>query len=153
MFGDLINFDSIDGQGISALQKHVAAETGSPLADVSAEDVNHFVRQNFNDFDVSHIGDQNDVLSGGSGDDILFGQGGDDILDGGSGNDILLGGEGDDILIGGLGNDILSGGVGHDEFIWRNGHLDSGVDVITDFDVSEDKINISDLLIAGETTL
>ncbi|MBU2895118.1 Calx-beta domain-containing protein [Vibrio hepatarius] len=151
LFGDLINFDNIDGQGVSALQKYVAAETRSPLVDVSAEEVSNFVRQHYTEFDVSRDGDQNDILSGGSGNDVLYGQGGNDILDGGSGNDILLGGEGDDILIGGLGSDILSGGAGHDQFVWRDNELDGGTDVITDFHVSEDKIDISDLLTAGET--
>ncbi|NOH42075.1 VWA domain-containing protein, partial [Vibrio coralliilyticus] len=151
LFGDLIDFDNIDGQGIAALQKYVASETSSPLADVSAEDVHSYVRQNHSDFDVSRDGDQDDTLSGGVGDDILFGQGGDDTLDGGAGNDILLGGAGDDTLIGGLGSDILSGGDGEDEFVWHDGDLDGGTDVITDFHVSEDKIDISDLLGQDET--
>ncbi|ANW23017.1 hypothetical protein BA953_01695 [Vibrio coralliilyticus] len=151
LFGDLIDFDNIDGQGIAALQKYVASETSSPLADVSAEDVHSYVRQNHSDFDVSRDGDQDDTLSGGAGDDILFGQGGDDTLDGGAGNDILLGGVGDDTLIGGLGSDILSGGDGEDEFVWHYGDLDGGTDVITDFHVSEDKIDISDLLGQDET--
>ncbi|MEI8636726.1 Ig-like domain-containing protein [Vibrio coralliilyticus] len=76
LFGDLIDFDNIDGQGVAALQKYVASETSSPLADVSAEDVHSYVRQNHSDFDVSRDGDQDDTLSGGVGDDILFGQGG-----------------------------------------------------------------------------
>lgn len=78
-------------------------------------------------------------------------KGGDDTLDGGAGNDILLGGAGDDTLIGGLGSDILSGGDGEDEFVWHDGDLDGGTDVITDFHVSEDKIDISDLLGQDET--
>ncbi|WP_287226205.1 MULTISPECIES: VWA domain-containing protein [Vibrio] len=151
LFGDLIDFDNIDGQGIAALQKYVASETSSPLADVSAEDVHSYVRQNYSDFDVSRDGDQDDTLTGGAGDDILFGQGGDDTLDGGAGNDILFGGAGDDTLIGGLGSDILSGGDGEDEFVWHDGDLDGGTDVITDFHVSEDKIDISDLLGQDET--
>ncbi|USD95929.1 hypothetical protein CTT30_07485 [Vibrio coralliilyticus] len=151
LFGDLIDFDNIDGQGIAALQKYVASETSSPLADVSAEDVHSYVRQSHSDFDVSRDGDQDDTLSGGAGDDILFGQGGDDTLDGGAGNDILLGGAGDDTLIGGLGSDILSGGDGEDEFVWHYGDLDGSTDVITDFHVSEDKIDISDLLGQDET--
>nr|WP_275436264.1 VWA domain-containing protein [Vibrio sp. Of14-4] len=151
LFGDLINFDSIDGQGISALQKYVAAETGDPLADVSSESINSFVRQNYSNFDVSHQNDQNDILQGGLGDDILYGQGGDDTLDGGAGDDILLGGQGDDILIGGQGDDILTGGSGQDQFVWRGSDIDGGKDIITDFYVSEDKINVSDLLVGSET--
>ncbi|GLT19390.1 hypothetical protein GCM10007938_31720 [Vibrio zhanjiangensis] len=151
LFGDLINFEHIDGQGVSALQKYVAIETNSPLTDISAKDVNHFIVQNYDDFDISHHGDRNDMMSGAEGDDILFGQGGNDTLDGGIGSDILLGGSGDDILIGGSGNDILSGGIGYDQFVWRNQDLDQGTDVVSDFRVSEDKINLSDLLVGGES--
>ncbi|MYM58692.1 VWA domain-containing protein, partial [Vibrio sp. OCN044] len=151
LFGDLINFDSIDGQGISALQKYVAAETGDPLADIASENINSFVRQNYSNFDVSRQTDQDDILVGGLGNDILYGQGGNDTLDGGVGDDILLGGQGDDILIGGQGDDILTGGSGQDQFVWKGSDLDGGEDIITDFHVSEDKINVSDLLVGGET--
>ena len=80
-----------------------------------------------------------------------MGHQGDDILDGGLGDDFLFGGAGDDILIGGQGDDILSGGEGSDTFVWMDGDLDGGLDVITDFTVNEDKIDISDLLQPNET--
>ncbi|WP_270019388.1 Ig-like domain-containing protein [Vibrio sp. LaRot3] len=92
-----------------------------------------------------------DHIVGTDNDDILMGHQGDDILDGGLGDDFLFGGAGDDILIGGQGNDILSGGEGSDTFVWLDGDLDGGLDVITDFTVSEDKIDISDLLQPNET--
>ncbi|UUY10604.1 type I secretion C-terminal target domain-containing protein [Pseudomonas sp. J452] len=56
----------------------------------------------------------------------------------------MLGGEGDDILIGGTGNDNLWGEGGSDTFVWHAG--DTGADVIKDFDLAQDKIDLSDLL-------
>ncbi|KII75266.1 RTX toxin, partial [Vibrio renipiscarius] len=92
-----------------------------------------------------------DVIVGTDGDDVILGHQGDDVIDGGLGNDFLFGGDGDDVLIGGLGNDVLTGGAGNDMFVWMNGDLDGGLDVISDFTVNEDKIDISDLLGQNET--
>ncbi|MPY23725.1 tandem-95 repeat protein, partial [Shewanella sp. YLB-07] len=81
--------------------------------------------------------------------DVLDGDAGDDVLVGGSGSDILLGGDGEDMLIGGLGDDLLSGGSGADTFIWTTGS--EGTDHIADFNLNEDKLDLSDL-IQGATT-
>ncbi|WP_299792445.1 retention module-containing protein [uncultured Shewanella sp.] len=76
--------------------------------------------------------------------DVLDGEAGDDVLVGGSGSDILLGGDGDDMMIGGLGDDMLRGGSGADTFIWSEG--EEGTDHIADFNLNEDKLDLSDLL-------
>ncbi|MEL4370059.1 choice-of-anchor K domain-containing protein, partial [Shewanella xiamenensis] len=60
------------------------------------------------------------------------------------------GGEGNDTLIGGLGDDVLRGDNGADTFVWRYADADKGTDHIMDFNVSEDKLDLSDLL-QGET--
>ncbi|RYF83156.1 MAG: VWA domain-containing protein, partial [Comamonadaceae bacterium] len=86
----------------------------------------------------------NDVLIGGNGDDQLFGGDGADRLEGGAGNDTLNGGTGNDILIGGTGNDTLTGGANADIFRWLAG--DGGNDVITDFALGVDKIDLRDML-------
>ena len=149
LFGDLVSFSGINGEGYNALQAFVAQKTGVAVSAVTASNVHQYVTEHYVDFDVSGAKDAGDTLLGGAGDDILFGQGGNDLLDGGKGNDILLGGTGNDTLIGGQGNDILIGGSGADTFVWKSG--DIGNDVIKDFKASEgDRIDLRDLL-KGET--
>nr|WP_269902819.1 type I secretion C-terminal target domain-containing protein [Shewanella nanhaiensis] len=144
IFGDLVKFANISGQGYAALQKFVASETQTNPSDVSVQDVHEFVTSNPSLFDTSRTQDGNDLLKGGDGSDILFGQGGNDELHGGAGNDQLFGGHGDDSLIGGLGDDMLTGGQGEDTFVWNQG--DTGNDHITDFKIADDKLDLSDLL-------
>lgn len=82
-----------------------------------------------------------DVLSGGGGKDRLVGGDGADILNGGSGNDVLKGGAQDDTIDGGSGNDFLSGGSDDDIFKFTGNR--PGKDVIRDFAVSDDNIDLS----------
>ncbi len=91
----------------------------------------------------------NDTLNGGAGDDVLYGGQGDDVVNGDTGADILFnglgadavnGGAGNDTLYGGAGNDTLTGGVGNDTFVFSQ---NSGDDRITDFDTSEDVLDLS----------
>nr|WP_277812803.1 VWA domain-containing protein [Vibrio tubiashii] len=154
MFGDLIQFDGISGQGIPAIQKYVAQQTGEDTSSVTARDIHDYISQNTAEFDVSRTDDKADTLTGGKGNDILYGQGGNDSLDGGLGDDFLLGGTGNDTLIGGLGNDILTGGDDADIFKFvdqdsTNTQVDirdGERDIITDFTKGEDKIDISEIL-------
>ncbi|EJM70995.1 type 1 secretion target domain containing protein, partial [Pseudomonas sp. GM50] len=145
LFGDLVSFNGIAGEGYQAMQAFVAQQTGVDVSKVTTSNVHQYITEHYTEFDVSGAHDGNDTLLGGAGNDILFGQGGNDLLDGGKGNDILLGGSGNDSLIGGQGNDILIGGSGADTFIWKAG--DTGSDVIKDFKASEgDRIDLRDLL-------
>ncbi|MFV8449946.1 Ig-like domain-containing protein, partial [Vibrio campbellii] len=130
LLGDLIEFGGNE-QGISAIQSHVAQETGQDISTVDAEAIHAYVKDNIDEFNQNHQGDKVDMLYGEQGDDILFGHGG---------NDILVGGEGDDILIGGAGDDIFK--LIDD----GSGIRDGEVDTIKDFTKGEDKIDISDLL-------
>ncbi|MBJ6125028.1 peroxidase family protein [Microvirga splendida] len=83
-----------------------------------------------------------DYLDGGSGMDRLYGGSGDDHLKGRSGDDRLNGGSGNDRLDGGGGNNRLTGGSGDDVFVFDKKH---GTDVVTDFRVGHDRIDVSDL--------
>ena len=85
-----------------------------------------------------------DILSGGSGDDFLQGDLGDDTLHGGDDDDTLHGGEGNDILYGGDGFDELTGGAGADTFVVSSDT--DNVDKITDFDVDNDILDLSEVL-------
>ncbi|MCV3769065.1 calcium-binding protein [Rhizobium sp. TRM95796] len=105
----------------------------------------------------------NDNLYGGNGKDRVFGGDGDDTVRGGSGPDFLSGGAGRDKLWGNTGNDTLNGGSGKDRLVGGGGddtlqgdstnggkyadvfvfHKDSGKDVVVDFDVDRDVLQIS----------
>ncbi|MCR9445031.1 tandem-95 repeat protein, partial [Vibrio alginolyticus] len=133
LLGDLIEFGGNE-QGLSAIQSHVAQQTGQDVSTVDGEDIHEYVRNNLEEFNQTHQGDKSDNLYGGAGDDLLFGHGG---------NDILVGGEGDDILIGGLGSDTLTGSEGADIFKWSE--VTNDVDTVTDFNKIEDALDFSDL--------
>ncbi|MGF6488335.1 M10 family metallopeptidase C-terminal domain-containing protein [Pseudomonas frederiksbergensis] len=100
----------------------------------------------------------NRVVTGTSGNDSLLGSDSADTLLGLAGNDSLSGGAGDDKLDGGAGMDTLTGGAGADIFVFSN-RLDSyrnyntgGAnlgDLITDFDISADKIDLSAMGFTG----
>jgi hypothetical protein len=71
-------------------------------------------------------------------------------MTGGNGNDTLNGGSGNDTLIGGAGRDNLTGGAGSDTFVFKSaaeagngtGASSSNADLITDFQVGFDKIDL-----------
>lgn len=103
--------------------------------------------------DVMSAGGGKDRLVGGNGDDELDGGGGKDNIKGGDGNDTLLGGgggdnlnggNGDDLINGGKGKDKSKGGKGADQFIYEK--MGDKGDLILDFDVAEDVIDLSELL-------
>ena len=58
----------------------------------------------------------------------------------------IIGSDDDDIFYAGGGNDILTGNAGDDLFIWELDNIDGSTDVITDFALGEDKIDLTDVL-------
>ncbi|VEP12805.1 conserved hypothetical protein [Hyella patelloides LEGE 07179] len=96
-----------------------------------------------NNNDTLNGGDGNDTLNGSNGQDILNGELGNDLLNGGDNNDTLNGGDGDDTLNGGRGNDLLTGSAGANTFVYNRSQ--TGIDIITDFKVAEDVIDISNI--------
>ncbi|MEO0393632.1 MAG: nidogen-like domain-containing protein, partial [Pseudomonadota bacterium] len=80
-------------------------------------------------------GQQRDTLFGGRGDDVIRGGGDTDVLYGNLDNDMMFGGDGADTFFGGQGIDTMTGGAGADRFVPGR-----DMDVITDFDVSQDRI-------------
>lgn len=88
----------------------------------------------------------NDMIYGDADSDTLYGGTGFDYLDGGAAADKLYGEDGNDILYGGGGTDSLSGGADMDTFLFKMESAFSGSVKITDFNRSEDKIDLSGLL-------
>lgn len=73
---------------------------------------------------------------GGAAGDILINV---ERLKGSPFNDVLHGNSGDNDLISGRGDDVMTGGAGHDHFILD---LACGIDVVTDFTVGEDTVEV-----------
>ena len=90
------------------------------------------------------------------------GQGGHDTLiniedvRGGNFSDVIVGDNSDNTLIGGSGDDFLNGGLGDDTFVGEDGSdtfafniFGEGMDVVLDFDRSQDKLAFKDILDVG----
>ncbi len=108
-------------------------------------------------------GQDDDYIEGNAGNDLMFGESGSDRLLGGDGSDIasatlrerLLGHKDNDYLSGDLGADTLTGGQGRDVFaigLGMGGLTLEAADVITDFNVEEDAIDLMDSATAGGLT-
>lgn len=70
---------------------------------------------------------------------------------GNKGADVLSGGAGGDTLSGGEGSDTLTGGGGADVFVFDTPLGSSNIDVITDFTVGEDSLDLAASQFAGLT--
>lgn len=81
-----------------------------------------------------------DSVAGGKGDDTISGGADADFLAGQKDDDVLNGQGGVDTIVGGRGDDTLTGGTGADDFVF---FAHTGHDVITDFVVGSDDIDIS----------
>ena len=110
----------------------------SPTPQYRVPDI-FFIGSSADDFGVGGAGADN--LLGLAGNDQLYGGLGADTIQGGTGHDQLFGGSGDDILVGGMGNDYLYGGQGADSFVFFPVESQD-FDIISDFDVSIDQIQI-----------
>jgi Ca2+-binding RTX toxin-like protein len=99
-----------------------------------------------------------DKIIGSDGANNLSGNGGNDYLSGKDGNDVINGDAGWDLIAGGKGADTLTGGADADTFFWTalnesvvaNGKVQ---DVITDFEVGVDKIDLISLNLNGQVTI
>lgn len=74
------------------------------------------------------------------------------IIDGTPGRDVLTGTGGDDVITGFGDRDTITGGGGDDTFVYTS--IVDGYDVITDFEIGSDKIDLvgvlNDLGFAGD---
>ena len=109
---------------------------------------------------VDHISDGTDeLLFGGRGDDFfdtsaagggnrLYGRSGDDTFILGN-EDRAIGGRGDDQFFFTGGDNLVTGGRGVDQFWIANPQSDEGANIITDFDLEDDLLNIEGLGVGG----
>jgi hypothetical protein len=110
--------------------------------------------------DRINLAEGDDSGTGGDGDDFLAGGPGSDTLEGGAGDDRIFGfdtpgnvarffagiEDGGDVIAGGTGNDTLTGGAGADTFVFAPG---DGVDLITDFQIGQDLLDLSAFSFSG----
>jgi hypothetical protein len=95
--------------------------------------------------EVINAGEGNDIVDLTSSNYILAnaieinGEAGNDILWGSNGDDTINGGTGDDTIFGGAGSDTLAGGEGSDVFQFT---MDESANIISDFDVNKDSIEL-----------
>lgn len=90
------------------------------------------------------------VYSGDAGANTLTGEGADTLY-GLGGDDSIAAGAGDDALFGGTGNDTLTGGAGKDIFVLDSYRFER--DVITDFTIGTDRLDVAALGIADLASL
>jgi Ca2+-binding RTX toxin-like protein len=101
-----------------------------------------YVRDDFSDFEFHLIGNHRTTLTK---ENFIFDQEPGALIVGTNGAEKLKGRDGNDTIDGGLGKDTLTGGLGEDVF--RFSHVThsprSQADRISDFNIGEDKIDIS----------
>lgn len=92
-----------------------------------------------------------DFLIGGNGRDILRGGKGSDFLQGDRGRDNLDGGWGEDLIDGGGASDKLRGGAGSDLFVFFSDVSSGDEDVIYDYELGVDIMDVNAHDVAGAT--
>lgn len=88
------------------------------------------------------------TITGNGTSNTLKGDAGNDTVIGGGGNDLLVGGPNNNSLYGGAGNDTLNGATGADRLVFKS--KAEGRDMITNFSVVEDTIEVSKAGFGGE---
>ena len=140
--------------------------TGSHMSDIIKTGLGNDIIDGGDGNDYIHSGAGNDTVEGGSGNDTIFAADGNDTIHGGAGDDIIDGGRGNDIIDGGTGADCVHGGTGADT-IDLGAHdgaadtvvyetamegalpgMNSGYDIIDNFEVGNDKVVIADPLLS-----
>ncbi|MEG4535313.1 calcium-binding protein, partial [Microcoleus sp. D2_18a_D3] len=121
----------------------------TPVLFTGDADINRVTGTEF--ADILNGGANVDLLVGGAGNDSISGDDGNDNLFGDAGSDTLNGGIGNDTLTGGAGTNVLNGGAGADVFVFT-GTTAGGGDVITNYSITDDQINIDNTGFPGFTT-
>ena len=130
--------------GVTPAATLVTSVSNTTIDGIHGSYNNVIVASGSKDLIMGHDG--NDVLIGGSGGDTLNSYFGNDVLYGSQGSNNLNGGPGNDTLISCSGANSMSGGTGNDVFVFSEAKVLNVYDIITDFDISADKLNINALL-------
>ncbi|WP_169543139.1 Ig-like domain-containing protein [Sneathiella aquimaris] len=142
--GDALSVGSVDSPATSAGGYSTVTPSGDPNADV----VFGYEASDGNDGDSADVTVEYQGFDQGIGKPVLhsgFLQGDDrsEIAIGSDGADTIVGGGGDDTIAGGGGNDVIEGGAGADVVHFYD--VDDGDDILLDFDVNEDVVNLDAL--------
>ncbi len=139
--------DSVDGDaGADVISGGNGSDTllgGSGSDDIGGGNANDILAGGSGN-DTLNGGNGNDSISGDAGADVIIGGNGSDSISGGAVADDIVGNNGNDIVDGGAGDDTLNGGNGSDTFVFG---VDSGTDVVTDFNARNDVLDLSDVAI------
>lgn len=114
--------------------------------DYSYKSIELLTTTNYND--IIYIGSEVTEVHSEAGNDTIYGGDGNDVIYGGDGDDVIYGGKGDNTLSGGNGNDIFV--ISEKEYGFTSSFFDwdfyaiKGADTISDFDVNEDRIDLSE---------
>jgi Ca2+-binding RTX toxin-like protein len=135
--------------GIAPTITMTSTANGITLNGTQSSLANVIMSSGKNDLLEGHDG--NDVLIGGTGGDKLYGYYGNDLIYSGEGNNILNGGPGNDTLISASGSNNLTGGGGNDVIVFSEAKAPNAYDIITDFNTSDNKLDLSALMSANGT--
>lgn len=140
LHGDFIEIDFSDREGRNICNNGNDKLYGDDGNDIIYGDTHRVSKH-------TKILDGKDILHGGNGNDWLYGGGGNDKIFGDAGNDKLYGENGNDVIYFGNGKDDVWGGKGQDIFkVEKLSNGDSKLkDIIHDFNLKEDKLDLSDL--------
>ena len=143
--GQLIHLDSLEDSldaGLENISALAAISSGDQLDILVSSDCTPGLTRL-----SASLTDQGSVMSTSGG--VLNGTAKSDMLIGGAEDSDLRGGQGDDILVDGWGADRMNGGSGADLFVLN---ADDARDVITDFDASIDRLDLTAIPMLYDTS-
>ncbi len=154
---DKITEDSGAGTGTDSVQFTVTGAAATDIYTLSAN-VENITLMGTNGIGaavsavVGAENTSNNIMTGNSGANSLTSGDGNDKLFGNAGNDTLNAGNDNDSITGGAGKDTITTGTGNDTVVFGSGTTDTSAtsyDVLTDFNFSNDSIDLSTVLVAN----
>jgi hypothetical protein len=124
-----------------------AFDTGTDVIDINVAAAGEVTGTSLADT-INGTDAANETINGGGGNDTIGGGTGDDSLLGGDGVDTIDGDAGADNITGGAGNDVitLGGADAGADVVTFSSYLTNGYDSITEFDTTEDHIDLDGVM-------